>query len=132
MVNQVYHGLLRVDRVRFEIYRNVNTGWYNNNIIGTLRFNNVTSDNSNFNTAKSNVQGDKYEFTWLKGGQTTVIDNDPKLNTFMYNFLKSGCKSLCLYNGENSPNKPYGNDKMSTNYAGTKNVYIEMWVTYEP
>lgn len=131
MVNQVYHGLLRVDRVKFQIYRNVNTGWYNNNVTGVLRFNNVTTG-SNFSTAKSNVQGSTFSFTWLKGGQTTTIDNDSNLNTFMYNFLKSGCQSLCLYNGETYADKPYGSDKMSTNYAGTKNVYIEMWVTYEP
>lgn len=123
--------LVRVDRVRFEIYRNVNTGWYNQARTCVLHMSPETTGGS-FSSQVGAVAGSpSFSFTWGVGGTSTVIDNNSGLNDFFYSFLSNGYyQSISLYNGESS-GSGYRGEKFSTNYAGTRNVNIEIWATYQ-
>lgn len=127
------NNLIRVDRVRFSIGRNVHTGWYNNYITGYLRMSNISNSGS-YSQCIGTVQGSpQFTFSWAPYNQTTTIDYNGDLNNFMYRFLTdSRYQALCLYTGETYGNKPYNGEYYSANYAGTNNVSIEIWATYQP
>lgn len=122
-------GLVSVDRVRFSIWRNVNTGWYNNAVTGMLRCSNQTNSGT-FNGCVGVVQGSpRFDFTWNVGGTMTTIDNNANLNNFMYQFLTNGTyQALCLYTGETGGSW-YNGGCYSANYAGSTSISIEIWAT---
>lgn len=127
-------GLIRVDRVKMTIKRNINTGWYNNEITGYLGMSNLSYGdigNKRFSDCSSFVRNhSKFSFSWVKGGGTTTVDNNSSLNNFIYNFLTtSGAHSLCLDSNESS-GIYYKGQRFSANYAGTSAFSIEIWATF--
>lgn len=130
-------GLVSIDRVAFSIWRNVNTGWYNRVITGSLRCSNYDTNTivnraGSFNGCVGTVQNSpRFDFTWNVGNTLTTIDNNGSLNNFMYQFLTNGgYQSLCLYTGETGGSW-YNGGCYSANYAGTTSVSIEIWATVQ-
>ena len=121
-------GLVSIDRVRFEIARNVHVGWYNNVRTCTLHMSTETTGGSFSSQVGTVASSPSFSFSWNVGGTTTAIDNNGSLNNFFYSFFTNNYQSISLYNGESS-GSGYNGEKYSTNYAGTSSVSIQIWAT---